>query len=222
MTNEHTSLEKYTSHTLFVRVTKGLCVRGELETEQTATYWSPVPLSLAAPLSHSAGLLNRGSWGPITLCWMLVLSTASHLQLTESGCGPGLYNCLTSTCFLWTSHLHPIQPAHSQGYTLISRPDAPVPWSMAGSEVNMLHILCQEIRESYLLHVPQHLNYSQSDAVWRHIQDTSFCGEGLFLCKGCSQHIWIPDRTRKSESRQKWRNKGKDNKANNSDTKIGL
>ena len=41
MTNEHTSLEKYTSH--FIRnggerVAKGLCVRGELATEQTATY----------------------------------------------------------------------------------------------------------------------------------------------------------------------------------------
>ena len=35
MTNEHTSLEKYTSHTLFEMVMKGLCVRGELETEQT-------------------------------------------------------------------------------------------------------------------------------------------------------------------------------------------
>ena len=38
MTNEHSFLEKYTSHTLFERVTKGLCVRGELETEQTAKY----------------------------------------------------------------------------------------------------------------------------------------------------------------------------------------
>ena len=64
MTNEHTSLEKYTSHTLFEWVVKGLCVRGELETEQTATYWPQVPLSLAALLSHSAGLPNRGSWGP--------------------------------------------------------------------------------------------------------------------------------------------------------------
>ena len=35
---EHTSLEKYTSHTLFEMVAKGLCVRGELETERTATY----------------------------------------------------------------------------------------------------------------------------------------------------------------------------------------
>ena len=64
MTNEHTSLEKYTSHTLFERVAEGLCVGGELETEQTATYWPQVPLSFAALLSHSAGLLNRGSWGP--------------------------------------------------------------------------------------------------------------------------------------------------------------
>ena len=125
MTNKHTSLEKYTSHTLFEMVVKGLCVRGELETGQTATYWPLVPLSLAALLSHSAGLLNRGSWGPITLCWVLVLTTASYLQLTDSQltepvCGPRLYNCLMSTCFLWASHLHPIQPVHNQGYTLIS------------------------------------------------------------------------------------------------------
>ena len=57
MTNEHTSLEKYTPHTLFE-------VRGELETEQTATYWPQIPLFLAALLSHSAELLNRGSWVP--------------------------------------------------------------------------------------------------------------------------------------------------------------
>ena len=119
MTNKHTFLEKYTSHTLFVSVAKGLCVRDELETEQTATYWPQVPLSLAALLSCSAGLLNRGSWGPSTL-WELVLTTASYLQLTEPVCGTGLYNCLTHTCFLWASHLHPIQPVDSQGYTLIS------------------------------------------------------------------------------------------------------
>ena len=66
MSNEHT-LEKYTSHTLFEMVAKGLCVIGELETEQAATYWPQVPLSLAALLSRSAGLLNRGSWRPIPL-----------------------------------------------------------------------------------------------------------------------------------------------------------
>ena len=125
MTNEHTSLEKYTSHTLFEMFAKGLCVRGELETEQTATYWLPVPLSLASLLSRSTGLLNRGSWGPIALCWVLVRSTASNLQLndsklTEPVCRTRLYHCLTSTCFLCASHLYPIQPVHSQGYTLMS------------------------------------------------------------------------------------------------------
>ena len=63
------------------RVTKGLRVRGDSETEQTATYWPPVPLSLAALLSRSAQLLNRGSWGPIALIWVLVLSTAYYLPL---------------------------------------------------------------------------------------------------------------------------------------------
>ena len=61
MTNERTSLEKYTSHMLFKRVVKGLCVRVELETEHTATYWPQVPRSLAALLSYSVGVLNRGS-----------------------------------------------------------------------------------------------------------------------------------------------------------------
>ena len=119
MTNEHTSLEKYTSLTLFKMLVKEVCVRGELETEQTATYWPQIPLSLAALLSCSAGLLNQGSWG-LSPLWELVPTTASYLQLTEPVCGTGLYNCLTPTCFLWASHLHPIQPIHSQGYTLIS------------------------------------------------------------------------------------------------------
>ena len=42
------------------------------------------------------------------------------LQLTRTLCGTGLYNCLTSTCFLWASHLHRIQPVHGQSYILIS------------------------------------------------------------------------------------------------------
>ena len=144
MTNEHTSLEKYTSHTLCERVAKGLCVRDELETGQTATYWPQVPLSLAALFSRSAGLLNRGSWGPSPL-WELVLTTASYLQLTEPVCGTGLYNCLPYTCFLWASHLHPIQPVHSQGYTLISSTGCTcylhrcISYLTARPRVNMLH-----------------------------------------------------------------------------------
>ena len=119
MTNEHGSFRKIYLSQFIQNGWKGLYVRGELETEQTATYWPQIPLSLAALLPRSAGLLNRGSWGSSPL-WELVLTTASYLQLTQPVCGTGLYNCLTSTCFLWTSYLHPIQPVHSQGYTLIS------------------------------------------------------------------------------------------------------
>ena len=119
MTNEQNFFKKiYLSHLILERVVKGLCVRGELETEQTGTYWPQVPRSLAALLSHS-GLLNRGSWGPSPL-WELVLTTASYHQLTRPVSGIGLCNCLTSTCFLWVSHLHPIRPVHSQGYILMS------------------------------------------------------------------------------------------------------
>ena len=121
--DERTHFRKiYLTHFIrngYERVAKGLCVRGELVTEQTATYWPQISLSLAVLLSRSAGMLNRGSWGPSPL-WELVLTTASNLELTEPVCGTGLYNCLTPTCFLWASHLHPVQPVHCQDYILIS------------------------------------------------------------------------------------------------------
>ena len=127
MTNEHGSLEKYTSHTLFERVVKWLCVRGELETEQTATYWPPVPLSLAALFFSFCWAAKKGGPEGPALGWELVL-TASNCNsnfncLTPTNwtlCGTGLYNCLTSTCFLWASHLCWIQPVHGQSYILIS------------------------------------------------------------------------------------------------------
>ena len=96
-----------------------VCVRGELETEQTATYWPQVPLTIAALFSHSAGLLKRGPEGPSPLvgagshCPELQLEPNFYwLQLTRTVCGTGLYNCLTYTCFLWASHLHRIQLVH--------------------------------------------------------------------------------------------------------------
>ena len=49
-----------------------------------------------------------------------ILSPTPWLQLTEPVCGNRLCNCLTLTCFLWASHLHPFQPVHSQAYYLIS------------------------------------------------------------------------------------------------------
>ena len=134
MMSIHTSFEKYTSHTLFEMV-----VRGELETEQTATYWPPVSFSLAALLSRSAGMLNRGSWGPIVLCWVMVLSNASYLQLTELQLtelpvAPGYIivwhpsaSCERRICTQFNSPTVKVIPWYL-------RPDAPVPWS----KVNML------------------------------------------------------------------------------------
>ena len=49
-----------------------------------------------------------------------ILSPTNWLQTNWTSSRTGLYHCLTPTCFLWTSHLHPIHHVHSQGYTLIS------------------------------------------------------------------------------------------------------
>ena len=119
MTKEHPSLEKYTSHTLFERFAKGLCVRGELGTEQTATYWPPSSSVFSSTSFSFYWQLNRGSWGPKPTAgsWFSLPRTATRtstawLQLTRTVCGTGLYDYLTSTCFLWASHLHWIQPVH--------------------------------------------------------------------------------------------------------------
>ena len=144
--NEHSSLEKYTSHTLFEMVAKGLCVRGELETEQTATYWAQVPLTIAGTSFSFYWAAQPGVLRAQVLCCELVLtasncnsnSNCNWLQLTQTVCGTGLYNCLTFICFLWASHLHRIQPVHITRWYL--RPDAPISRLTAWSKVNMLHM----------------------------------------------------------------------------------
>ena len=96
---------------------------------ETATYWPQVPLTIAALLPHSAGLLNRGPEGPSPLSGtgshygiLSPTTTGTHcpelnstcleLQMTQTVCGTWLYNCLTTTCFPWASQLHRIQPIH--------------------------------------------------------------------------------------------------------------
>ena len=74
-------------------------------------------MAITAFLSRSPGLLNRGLRAqPL---WVLVLSTVSYLQLTDFLSSPRLYNCSTSTFFLWVSQIALIQPVHGQGYILI-------------------------------------------------------------------------------------------------------
>ena len=112
----------YLSHFIWNGCERVMCERWVGDWIKTATYWPPVPLSLVALLSRSAGLLNRVAWGPSPL-----LRAGSHRlelqQLTPTdwtSCRTGLYHYLTSSCFLWASHLHPIQPVQCQGCTLIS------------------------------------------------------------------------------------------------------
>ena len=84
--------------------------------------WPPVPPSLAALLSRPAGLLNPRPWGLSSLLGLVLTASNCNnwLQTNWTSCRTGLDHCLTTTCFLWASHLHPIQSVHSQGYTLIS------------------------------------------------------------------------------------------------------
>ena len=116
----NTLYKKYTSHTLFLKgLRKGwcwLCVRCETET------WTDCYiLAQSSSRDHSsilAWLLNRGSLRAQAFFLELVLTPqASYIQLrleleleleltdwfklTQAVFGTWLYNCLTSTCFLW-------------------------------------------------------------------------------------------------------------------------
>ena len=138
MTNEHASLEKYTSHTLFERVAKGLWVRGELETEQS---WNILTPSSSGYSSTSFSFCWAAqSWGPTALCWMLVLSKASYLQMQQltpnskpprTSCGTGLYNYLNSTCFSEHRICTQFNPSTVKVIPWYLRPDAPIAFHIA-------------------------------------------------------------------------------------------
>ena len=55
------------------------------------------PLSEAG--SHSAGILSPTAWNWLTRTDWLQVTNCNWL--TQAVCGTWLYNCLTSTCFLW-------------------------------------------------------------------------------------------------------------------------
>ena len=146
---KHSSLEKYTSHTLFERVTKGLRKGYVWEMSwrlyKTATYWPLTILAIAALLSHPAVLLNRGP-GSHCWIWFSLLRTATiDSKLTRTSCSTRLYNCLTFTCSsegrIWTQ----FNPSTVKVIPWYLRPDAPVIYtgvflfdSSSRSEVNML------------------------------------------------------------------------------------
>ena len=129
MTNENTSLEKYTSHTLFSKGLRKGCER--VMCERWVGDWTNCNI-----LTPSSFVFSSTSF---SFCWaaqlgvlrapIRLLGVGSHysilyptnwLQTNWTSCRTGLYHCLIPTCFLWASHQHPIQPVHCQGYTLIS------------------------------------------------------------------------------------------------------
>ena len=127
MTNEHASLEKYTSRTLFEMVARGLRKGYMWE----VSLWLNRDCNILTPSSSVFSSIS------FSFCWAvqpgalraqlsaerwfsLPRTATIHSKLIVPVRSTGLYNCLTSTCFLWASHLHPIQPVHSQGYNLIS------------------------------------------------------------------------------------------------------
>ena len=137
----------YLSHFVRNGCKRVMCERWVGDWTETATYWPPVPLSLAALLSRFTGLLNRGPWE-------LVLTDSNchnWLQTNWTSCHTGLYHCLTCTRFLWASRLHPIQPVHCQGYTLISSTECTCPlidgW-LGGQYVTMMLIFLKAMSEA--------------------------------------------------------------------------
>ena len=113
MTNKHTSLEKYT---LYSKWLQNVCERVMCErwvgdwtncnhsyfafSSTSFSFWAAQPRVLRA---HSP-MLGAGSLYSI-------LNPTNWLQLTEPICDTRLYNCLSSTCFFWASHLHQFNPS---------------------------------------------------------------------------------------------------------------
>ena len=99
---------------------KGLCVRGELETEQNCKILTlPTLLAITTFLSRSPGLLNREPGGP-SLCWDMVLIPAFTLQLIWTSCRRGYIIIWHPTTSCECHNLHSVQPFNSQGCPLIS------------------------------------------------------------------------------------------------------
>ena len=112
----------YLSHFIRNGCEKVMCERWVGDWTVTATYWPPVPLSLVALLSRSAGLLNRGP----RESWFSLPRTATYIIVWHPPA-----SCERRICTQFNPSTVKVIPWYL-------RPDAPVPWSTAGSETNML------------------------------------------------------------------------------------
>ena len=108
---------------------KGLCVRGELETEQKLQHIDPLFLCL---LQHFFLVLMGCSTGDpegpaFCRVWFSLPQTATtESKLTQTSCGAGLYNCLTSACFSERRICTQLNPSIVKVNFRYLRPDAPV------------------------------------------------------------------------------------------------
>ena len=151
MTKEHTSLEKYTSYSFFSKGLRKGYVGEVIWRRNRLQHIDPKFLRLWKHFFLILlGCSTESHWGPQALCVELVPialncnsnSNCNWLLLTRT-----VYNCLTSSCFLWVSHVNRIQPIHkslisSTGwwYLWYLRLDAPDSWLTAGSRVNVLDL----------------------------------------------------------------------------------
>ena len=120
-TSRHSSLEKYTSHFIWKGYERYYLWEVSWRLNRTATYWPP-PRQLYWLQQHFfpvlLGCSTRGLGAPPLLGYGSHSSIFSPTDLNFLSLR--LYNNLTSTYFLWASHLYSIQPVDSQGYPLIS------------------------------------------------------------------------------------------------------
>ena len=103
--------------------------------EQTATYWPKALLTIVVLLSRSAGLLNRGSWGPKPSVWSWFSlrhlisnwNCNSNSNSLKSSVAPGYIIVWHPPASCGRTHPHWIQPSPQVKVIFrYLRPDAPV------------------------------------------------------------------------------------------------
>ena len=105
----------------------GYCVRGWVgRLNKDCNILTPSSSGYSSGSFSFCWAAQLGTWGP-SLCWDLILTARTAttdsklcLQTNWLPAAPGLYHCLTPTCFLWRHNSHSIQLVDSQGYPLIS------------------------------------------------------------------------------------------------------
>ena len=106
MTNKHSSLEKYASHTLFEMLRKGYVWEVSWRLNKDCNILTPSSSSYSSTSFSSCGTAQpRALRAPLS-AWsgshsfeLQPLTPNSDLQLTRTSCSTGLYNCLTPTCY---------------------------------------------------------------------------------------------------------------------------